>query len=108
MIALQKRADAQANKSLYGLACRSRPWTQRELLMSRTYIACLEPVFNRGAAPVSFLDELVDWALKVPPDIFAPSHAHDIYSVMAGKLGPWRDLKHRTAVMLEVLRVLAG
>jgi hypothetical protein len=32
----------------------------------------------------------------------------DIYSNVFGVLGPWEDLRHRRAVMLEVMRVLAG
>ena len=33
---------------------------------------------------------------------------HDIYTNVATELGPWKNLLHRKAVMLEVLRVLGG
>lgn len=32
----------------------------------------------------------------------------DIYSDVVGILGPWQDLRHRRAAILEVMRVLAG
>jgi hypothetical protein len=57
---------------------------------------------------VSFLDELVDWALRAPDEIFAPNNAFDIYSSVAPQLGPYGLPVHRKAVMLEVLRVLPG
>jgi len=75
--------------------------------MARRYVACLSQV--RGSSPpVSFLDELVDWALLAPEAIFAPNAASDIYSSVAPQLGPFGLPVHRKAVMLEVLRVLAG
>lgn len=77
-------------------------------MMSRTFIACRTAVFDRGSAPVSFLNELVDWALEAPDEIFAKNERFDIYSSVADQLGPFPTLLQRKAVMLEVLRVLAG
>lgn len=74
----------------------------------RSFNACREKVHNRGRPPVAFLNELVDWALVAPDDIFAPNDKQDIYASVAGELGPWKDGLHRKAVMLEVLRVLGG
>jgi hypothetical protein len=67
-------------------------------------------VANRGIPPVSFLNELVEWGKVAPDDIFLPSvnHRDDVYSAVAGVLGPWQSPRHMRAVMLEVLRVLAG
>ena len=66
-------------------------------------------VSNRGVPPVSFLDELVAWAKAAPGEIFAPNtNSGDVYSAIAPVLGPWKGLQHRKAVMLEVMRVLAG
>lgn len=65
-------------------------------------------VFNRGRAPVSFLTELVDWGRSAPAVIFERNEVFDIYSVLAGALGPLDDPLHRRAVMLEALRVLGG
>lgn len=76
--------------------------------MARIYDACRQIVFNRGRPPAAFLNELVDWALTAPDEIFEVSPNPDIYSVMANALWPWRDLAHRKAGMLETLRVLAG
>ena len=75
--------------------------------MARRYVACLSKVLG-SSPPVSFLDELVDWALLAPDEIFARNSAVDIYSSVAPQLGPFGLAGHRKAVMLEVLRVLAG
>jgi hypothetical protein len=48
------------------------------------------------------------WGRSATDDIFAPNSHTDIYSNVLGVLGPWEDLGHRRAVMLEVMRVLAG
>jgi hypothetical protein len=76
--------------------------------MSRQYVACKQKVLNRGTPPVSFLNALLDWAEQAPDEIFAENDNYDIYSSVAPDLGPWSGLLHRKAVMLEVLRVLAG
>lgn len=77
--------------------------------------AALSPVFNRG--PITpgdrehvsgFLAEMVEWAKTAPDRIFAPNAQLDIYDKVKPELGPWTSLVHRKAVMLEVMRVLAG
>lgn len=66
-------------------------------------------VHNRGSAPDSFLAEMVAWAKTAPDEIFAVNASTtDIYNKVKAELGPWRSLLHRKAVMLEVMRVLAG
>jgi hypothetical protein len=75
--------------------------------MTRQYSACLKKV-NGSSPPPPFLDELVDWALGAPDVIFMPNAKSDIYSSVRTQLGPYSDTFHRKAVMLEVLRVLAG
>jgi hypothetical protein len=75
--------------------------------MARRYSACLSKV-SGSSPPVSFLDELVDWALLAPDELFTRSDADDIYSSVVAQLGPYVFTVHRKAVMLEVLRVLAG
>ncbi len=72
------------------------------------YKATKHRVSNRGIPPDSFLDELVRWGKRASEDIFAPSAAADIYSNVVRALGPWQGSAHRRAVMLEVMRVLAG
>lgn len=61
-----------------------------------------------SSPPDSFLNELIAWGKTAPADIFFPNSAPEIYSSVFGVLGPWRGPEHRRAVMLEVLRVLAG
>jgi hypothetical protein len=72
------------------------------------YRALKHRVSNRGVPPDSFLDELVSWGKTAPDEIFAPNSGKDVYSNVFSTLGPWHGLSHRRAVMLEVMRVLAG
>ena len=75
--------------------------------MARQYKTCLTKVLG-STPPVSFLDELVDWGSDAPDEIFRPNSNFDIYSSVAAQLGPYESTVHRKAVMLVVLRVLAG
>ncbi len=67
-------------------------------------------VFNRGIPPVAFLQELVAWGESAPDEIFADKATKetDIYASIVGELGPFGDITHRKACMLEAMRVLAG
>lgn len=76
--------------------------------MSRNFVSTKARVLNRGVAPDDFLNEMVDWARTAPDDIFAVNSNADIYGKVRAELGPYTSLLHRKAVMLEVLRVLAG
>lgn len=73
-----------------------------------TYSATKQHVKNRGVPPDSFLDQLVNWGISAPEDIFTPNQYSDVYSSVINTLGPWKSNLHRRAVMLEVMRVLAG
>lgn len=72
------------------------------------YIATKQQVFNRGVPPTDFLDQLVAWGKAAPDEIFARNSFSDVYSSVFNTLGPWQNLQYRRAVMLEVMRVLAG
>jgi hypothetical protein len=72
------------------------------------YTATKQHVFNRGVPPNDFLDQLVAWGKTAPDDIFARNSFSDIYSSVFNTLGPWESTLHRRAVILEVMRVLAG
>jgi len=72
------------------------------------FTAAKQHVKNRGVAPDDFLDQLVAWGKEAPDEIFAANSFSDVYSSVVNTLGPWQDIKHRRAVMLEVMRVLAG
>lgn len=73
-----------------------------------TYTATKQHVFNRGVPPNAFLDQLVTWGKNAPDEIFVRNPFSDIYSSIFNTLGPWQDNLHRRAVMMEVMRVLAG
>lgn len=75
---------------------------------NQSFTAARARVFNRGSAPLVFLSEMVAWARTAPDDIFARNDFPDIYGKVKAELGPFEDLTHRKAVMLEVMRVLAG
>lgn len=81
---------------------------KESISIEKGFSAARSKVFNRGSAPVPFLLEMVDWARTSPDDIFAPNALNDIYSKVKPELGPWTGHTHRKAVMLEVMRVLAG
>lgn len=72
------------------------------------FIEAKRKVYNRGVAPDSFLTEMVNWARTAPDEIFEVNALNDIYSKVKPELGPYENLTHRKAVMLEVMRVLAG
>lgn len=72
------------------------------------FLATKSLVHNRGKPPDSFLQELVNWARTAPDSIFAPNTNSDIYTKVKPELGPWDSIINRKAVMLEVMRVLAG
>ncbi|WP_027360132.1 hypothetical protein [Desulforegula conservatrix] len=78
-------------------------------MSNRTYIATRHPVSTQHSIPpTSFLDQLIDAIDPLPNDVFAENPIFDIYAVMKGSLGPYTSLKHRKAVMCEVLRVQAA
>lgn len=77
------------------------------------YRALLQPVVHgrrhrSESPPKAFLDELVAWGKKAPAEIFKPRGPNNVYVAVSGSLGPYKDDTHRKAVMLEVMRVLAG
>jgi hypothetical protein len=72
------------------------------------YAATKKPVHNRGIPPDDFLDQLVAWGRTAPDEIFAANSVSDVYTNVFSSLGPWKGSSHRRAVMLEVMRVLAG
>lgn len=74
----------------------------------RTFVACKARVLNRGVPPDDFLNELIEWCLQAPDEIFLRNDNNDIYSQVSGELGPLDNLTRRKAIMLEVLRVLGG
>lgn len=76
--------------------------------MPRKFSACKKEVYNRGVPPTAFLNELLDWAVEAPDEIFEENDRYDIYSSVSLQLGPYLSLANRKAVMLEVLRVLGG
>lgn len=79
------------------------------LMSKREYVACHQAISDQhGNPPNSFLDELIDTISSLPDEVFEKNDRHDIYSVVAGSLGPFTGIQHRAAVMCEVLRVQAG
>jgi hypothetical protein len=58
--------------------------------------------------PDSFLDQLVAWGKVASDDIFVPQGTDEVYGAVVTLLGPYESAMHRRAVMLEVMRVLAG
>ncbi len=75
--------------------------------MARTYKACLQKV-DGSTPPVRFLDELVDWGRICAGYAFhVDCKRRHLCKCFAGSRALY-GRAHRKAVMLEVLRVLAG
>jgi len=80
------------------------------------FVATKARVKNRGVPPDDFIAELIEWGRNAPDEIFATNNEpRDVYDSVLAKLGPWQGKRgsperilHRKAVMLEILRVLAG
>ena len=74
------------------------------------FVKTLAKVFNRGNPKPAFLQELVAWGKTAPDEIFTnrPGNEKDVYASVIQELGPFGDVTHRKACMLEVMRVLAG
>ena len=74
------------------------------------FVKTLVKVFSRGIPPLGFLQELVAWGKMAPDEIFVdqPGNEKDVYASVITELGPFEDITHRRACMLEVMRVLAG
>ena len=70
----------------------------------------LRKVFNRGVPNGKFLQELVAWGKTAPESIFTdqPGNENDVYASVITEIGPFKDIAHRKACLLEVMRVLAG
>lgn len=75
------------------------------------------PVRDFGSPPDSFLEVLVDWAKREDVCVFDRNdEPDDIFALIQGTLGPWQEtlgeaipkIRHRTAAMLEAIRVHAG
>ncbi len=68
--------------------------------------ACRTKIYNRGNVKQDFINEIVSWAKTAPDEVFSKNSVYDVYSMMAPRLGPYKNLKHRKAVMVETLLVL--
>lgn len=80
-----------------------------------TFHATKTKVRHYGVPPDSFLIEQVAWGREAPEELFgpipnrlAPAPDPDVYAFLKPILGPWKNLLHRRAVMLELQRVHAG
>lgn len=65
-------------------------------------------ILNRGVPSDEFLAELIAWGRSASEEIFAKNDHLDVYSSVKKELGPYETIARRRAVMLEIMRVLAG
>lgn len=63
-------------------------------------------IANRGVPTDEVIERLVEVIGSLPDEVFVPNDLYDVYSSVAGKLGPYLGLLHRKAVMADVLMVL--
>jgi hypothetical protein len=69
---------------------------------------CNYQVANRGKIPQWFIEELTSWAKGADQSIFVVNANYDVYNLMAPKLGPYKNHKHRVASLINGLLVHAG
>jgi hypothetical protein len=74
------------------------------------FLKTVARVSNRGKPSDVFLRDLVQWGKTAPAEIFEDKRTKepDVYASVEDELGPYGDLLHRKACMLEIMRVLAG
>ena len=67
---------------------------------------------NHGPTPISFLQDLLDWAKTAPDEIFAPNaEPEDCMNLIKPALipaRPWASLRERKAALLDAAVVHAG
>lgn len=73
-----------------------------------TIRSCFRKIHNRGVPPERVVRDIIAFAKSAPDAVFAVNDKYDVYSLVKPVLGPYENLKHRRAVMAEVLIVLAG
>ena len=84
------------------------PWHRRQpessLRRWRKYLT------EGGIPPLGFLQELVAWGKRHRTKSLSINKRKekDVYASVTEELGPFGDITHRKACMLEVMRVLAG
>lgn len=69
---------------------------------------CLVKVKNRGVVPFTVMKEIIEAVKDTPKEVFAENKNSDVYLSVAEKLGPYSGIKHRMAVMANVMSVQAG
>lgn len=73
------------------------------------FIATKAKVLTRGTPPDDFLLEMILWGRQAPDRIFEVNQEpNDVYSSVKPFVGPYTSIEQRRAVMLEIMRVLAG
>lgn len=66
-------------------------------------------VLNRGTCPNSFLNNFIEIAKSSPNDWYQVNQEiNDVYNLIRPKFGPWKNIIHRKAALLECMRVLGG
>ena len=70
--------------------------------------SCFRKVHNRGVPPERVVRDIISFVKSAPDAVFAVNDKYDVYSLVRPVLGPYESLKHRRAVMADVLIVLAG
>ena len=90
------------------LGCASIQEASKPEVTAESVGACLYKVHNRGAIPLSLVKDIVAALRETPDSVFAVNNNDDIYSSVANEMAPYRSLKHRAAVMGNVMMVQAA
>ena len=89
------------------LSCTTTP-VIRPAITAESVSACLGKIANRGAPKLAVVKDIIEAVRETPESVFAVNNAADIYGSVANEMGPYRSLKHRAAVMAQVMIVQSG
>jgi hypothetical protein len=79
-----------------------------ELETKPVLTSCLTKIHNRGAPPLLIVNDIINVIRAMPQSAFAVNDVYDVYSSVYPQLGPYTSMRHRRAVLAEVLIVLGG
>jgi hypothetical protein len=88
--------------------CVTAPEAPKPEVTAESVSSCLYRVHNRGVIPLAVVKDVVEALRETPPEVFAVNNNFDVYSSVTKELGPFLNLKHRAAVMGNVMLVQAG
>lgn len=91
-------------------ACASiKPTDVVKPVVKEDLAACINnKIHNRGYPSFEVLKDIIEAVRAEPDSVFAENANADVYGSVKAQLGPYTSIKHRRAVMAQVMIVQAG